>query len=538
MIRRQLLRALLLAALLIPAGANAQNPFGASGSAGGPLSPEAEVFLATLETIRDYALEIQGDSLLWERAIDGLIRELGDPYAAVLSRDEVREFEESSTGNYAGIGIQISELNEAVTITSVFRNTPAERAGLQVGDRIVGVDSDANDRWTTTDASNRIRGAPGTTVIVTVERSGITQPIAHEMRREQVHIPAVTYERVFGDIGYVLFDRVTRNSAAEVDSVLALVQEDGVRGMILDLRQNPGGYLDESLNVADLFLDRGSVLVTTRSRARGAAGEIREESARARMAPRVAGLPIVVLVDQFSASAAEIIAGALQDHDRALVIGDRTFGKGTVQSVIPLPEGRLIRLTSGEWYTPQGRSLNRPRDSEGRVIEPETMEEFSSVGGRPLLGGGGVYPDLRIEPDTLTALEQMLLAAAADASIPLATRIQEVAFEGALRVRDQDVLPTGLPTDLREALITSLQTGGIAESALTPEGLSYLAWRLDVVFFQRLEAIGRSLEVQSERDSVLATAIRFLRDAENQADLFTLAEAASVSGVQAAVLPN
>ena len=533
----RLLLPLIFLSLVGPVGLEAQRlPRGAQRSSQ-DLDPEEQVFIGTLEAIRDYALETRADSALWEMAIDGLIKELGDPYATVLSPDEVARFEEQSTGNYAGVGIAISQLNGAVTITTVFGGTPAENAGLMVGDRIVGVNSDQGDSWSVDDASSRIRGEPGTTVVVYIDRDGIAQPIPFEIRRDEVHIPAVRAERIFDDISYIVLNRVTRNSATEVDSVLTEMGDDA-RGMIFDLRGNPGGYLDESLNLADLFLDRGSVLVTTRSRTRGNSGALREESARARMTPRVDDLPIVVLVDRSSASAAEIVAGALQDHDRALVIGERTFGKGTVQSVIPLPEGRLIRITSGEWYTPQGRSLNRPRDLEGRVIEPDSIPEFVSMGGRRLLGGGGVFPDLEILSDTLSAVEQEFLNASVEAEYPLQTRIQETAFAAAQSIRDIDGgLEPVFPSEALEGLFSSILEGGVSEDLLLEEARDYVAWRVEVTFHQRLGQDGRALEVLSDRDTVLQTAIRFLRAAQDQADLFDLALTEKEERAQAESVP-
>lgn len=479
--------------------------------------------MGTLEAIRDYALETRGDSVLWELAIDGLIKELGDPYATVLSPDEVARFEEQSTGNYAGVGIAISELNGAVTITTVFGGTPAEDVGLMVGDRIVGVDSDDGDGWSVDDASSRIRGEPGTTVIVYIERDGFAEAIPFEIERDEVHILAVRSERIFDDLSYIVLDRVTRNSATEVDSVLTEMGD--VRGMIFDLRRNPGGYLDESLNLADLFLDRGSVLVTTRSRTRGNSGQLREESARARMTPRVGDIPIVVLVDRYSASAAEIVAGALQDHDRALVIGERTFGKGTVQSVIPLPEGRLIRITSGEWFTPQGRSLNRPRDIDGRVIEPDSIPEFTSIGGRTLLGGGGVFPDLEVLSDTLSAVEREFVNATVEAEFPLQTRIQEAAFAAARLIQESGDSEAEFPLELLDGLFQSVLEAGVPEDLLTDEAKDYLAWRAEAIFYQRLDRQDRALEIQSDRDTVLQTAVRLLHAADDQAALFALARA-------------
>ena len=517
---RRCLTALLVVGLLAPWGLEGQR--GGRGQRGD--GPESEVFERALEVIRDYALEVRADSALWEMAIEGLVKELGDPYATVLSPDEVARFEEQSTGNYAGIGIEISELNGAVTVTTVFSGTPAEDTGLMVGDRIVGVNSDEGDDWGVEDASSRIRGEPGTRVIVYIDRDGVAEPIPFQIRREEVHIPAVRAERVFDDIWYVALGRVTRNSAAEVDSVLT--ERGDARGVIFDLRQNPGGYLDESLKLADLFLDRGDVLVTTRSRMRASTGELREESARARMTPRIEEeLPIIVLVDRQSASASEIVAGALQDHDRALVIGERTFGKGTVQSVIPLPEGRLIRLTSGEWFTPQGRSLNRPRDLEGRVIEPDSIPEFTSMGGRRLLGGGGVFPDLEIPNDTLSTVEQAFVASAAELEFPLQMRIQEIAFEASQAARDRgdgDGL-ADFPADAMDGLFGALVEAGLDEDLLTDEVRVYLRWRGEVVFHRRLTQNARGLEVQTERDAVLDTAVRLLRGATDQESLFELA---------------
>jgi carboxyl-terminal processing protease len=355
------------------------------------------------------------------------------------------------------------------------------------------------------------------------------------LRREEVHVPAVEAQRVFGDIQYLLLDRVTRNSGTEVDSVISNMGDP--KGLIWDLRQNPGGYLDEALTLSDLFLDRGSVLVRTRSRIRGTE-DVREEAARDRMTPRMADLPIVILVDRYSASAAEIIAGALQDHDRALVIGERTFGKGTVQSVIPLPEGRMIRITSGQWFTPQGRSLTRARDAEGRLIESaaDSTEEYRSIGGRMLVGGGGVFPDLEII-DTLSTSEQAIFAAAAEAEYPLATRIQEAAFRAVQLARDagvpSDGAPAAFPTEAMDDVFSSLLDSGIDPALLTDEIRDSLRWRVEMVFHQRMGRDDRSLEVRSERDPVLGTAIRLLNEADSQDELFALALAESEARAEA-----
>jgi len=520
---RRSVQLILVAILLLPAGLEAQQgsrtftPFTAPGQTGA-LGDEAQVFLGVLQAIRDFGLSSEADSALWVKAVRGLIAELDDPYATVLTPEDVRAFEEESTGNYAGIGVQITELNEIVTITAVFPNTPAYREGLQVGDRIVEVDGDDARDWSVADASERIRGQIGTQVVVTVERDGVSQPIPHRISREEVHVPAVTSDVIFDDIGYILLNRVARNSAQEVDSVLATLQ--GTRGLVFDLRRNPGGYLDESLNLSDLFLDRGTPMVRTRSRSPGSNGEVVEESAYARRAPRTIDVPIIVLVDRFSASASEIVAGALQDHDRALVIGERTFGKGTVQTVIPLAAGHMIRLTSGEWFTPNGRSLNRPRDREGRVIPPDSIGRFTSVAGRTLWGGGGVYPDLEILDDTLSLAEQEFVSAAIEAEIPFTQRVQEAAFAVAQEARESGIVPDAFPRSALDAFMAELVAEGVPARMVTDETRDYLRWRLEVALYQRLELVNRTLEVQTRRDPVLARAVELLKGVSTQDELF------------------
>jgi carboxyl-terminal processing protease len=397
-----------------------------------------------------------------------------------------------------------------------------------VGDRIVGVDEEEDDgEWTVEDASNRIRGEPNTNVRVVVEREGISRNMAFDIERAQVHIPAVTAERIFDNVDYLHLDRVARNSAAEVDSVLAGLDQS--RGLILDLRENPGGYLDESLRLADLFLGRGDALVRTKARNPGQSNGVSEETAFARVTPRIPDLPIIVLVDRFSASASEIIAGALQDHDRAVVLGERTFGKGTVQSVVPLPGGRLIQLTSGEWYTPQGRSLNRPRDREGRVIEPDSIPEFESMGGRKLLGGGGVFPDLEIRADTLTSAEQDFVSAAAEAEVPLMLRLQEAAFELAQLSREAGEVPDAFPAERLASVRGTLMEEGLVDGDFNDEVDQYLLYWLETFLYQRMDREDLALEVRTRRDPVLRTAIEFLQSSQSQSDLF--AEVTRAGGV-------
>lgn len=514
---------LLLLALAVPAAAQ-QSPAtrGSSGAA-----EEERIFMSALEAIAQLHKEQFDDSTLWARALDGLVEGLDDPYASVFTPSEVEEFEEQNTGNYAGIGVQITQLNDVVTVTAVFRGTPAEGVGMQVGDVIVGVDGDETLEWTTQQVSDVIRGPVGTEVRVRVHRRGYDEPLGLTMVRDEVHVSALRDGTLEGGIAYVAMERVARGVAQELDSVL--YQHREAPGLILDLRGNPGGYLDEALMLSDIFLQPGQTLASTRGRAPGVEGEI-DESYTDRMPARVPRIPMIVLVDEFSASAAEILAGALQDYDRALIIGQRTFGKGEVQTVLDLPYGRKLRLTTGAWHTPLGRSLHRPRARDGRPIaeDVDTFPTVRTAGGRELVAAGGIFPDLEIADDTLKLAERELLQAAADAEVPLPLRITEFGFTEAQALQAAGETRPRLREGRLDAFIESLAGEGIPSDVLaSTDAVSYLDWRVRWAIADRmgLDYFGASAEVRMERDPVLTTAVEMLSGTTNQRGLFADAAA-------------
>ncbi len=530
---RTIVSLLLASVLAIPAGTAAQqnvpSPDDSSrAEAGAPATDAggAEIFLGAFRAIRNYHLDTFQDSVLWEKALEGLIDELDDPYATVFTPDEFDRFQEDNTGNYAGIGVTITQLNDRITITAIFRGSPADRVGLQVGDRIVGVDGDDAREWTVSEASENIRGPSGSSVDVRVMREGMSESMPFTIQRDDVHVSAVTAESVQDSIGYILLDRVARNSAQEMDSALTVLE--GSKGFILDLRRNPGGYLEEALNMADLFLEPGQVVASARSRVPGEDAETREETWEAQVAPRIEGVPVVVLVDQYSASASEIVAGALQDHDRALVVGERTFGKGVVQTVMRIPGDRRIRLTTGSWYTPLGRSLHRPRDAQGRPLAggSDSARVVVTDAGRELPAGGGVFPDLEVDDDTLSGPEQRLLTAAGEAEIPLAIRITEFAFDRARALEDRGVASDGslLDEDALDDFVERLESEGLpTDAAADPNARAYLDWRIRAQVADRLDDPAKALEIRMERDRVLEEAVRLLESAESQSELFAAA---------------
>jgi carboxyl-terminal processing protease len=489
--------------------------------------PEVEVIVSAVDAISSMHMESFSDSLLWEAAIDGLIEALDDPYAELFTPQDAEEWEEDTTGNYSGIGLQITLLNDEITVTAVFRGFPASEHGLAVGDVIVGVNAyDATD-WDTGMAADTIRGPVGTSVEVHIKRSGYEQPITYDITRAAVHVPAVTWGILEEDIGYVIMDRVARNAAREMNEALA--ELEGRKGLIIDLRRNPGGFLNESLMLADLFLPTGSTLASTVQRAPGGSAETPEtESYGDRWPQLVPDLPIVILVDEFTASGAEILAGALQDYDRAIVLGQRTFGKGVVQTVMDLPYGRKLRFTTGSWLTPLGRSLQRPRDRQMVPLEEDldNAPRIQSAEGRELINAGGVFPDLEIQDDTLKTTEQDFIRASNEAQFPLGLRIAEAGLATATVRRAANEGP-GITDSEFEEFLASLVDEGLETSLLESDDVNaYLRWRMNMSTAQRMDDIAVEARFRTERDPVLTEAIQLLLKAQSQSDLFRAVDAA------------
>jgi carboxyl-terminal processing protease len=486
---------------------------------------EADVISDAIRAISRMHMEEFTDSMLWEAAIDGLIASLNDPYAELFTAVESTNWEEETTGNYSGIGLQITILNEKVTVTGVFRGFPANQAGIVVGDVVVGVNGNDSFEWDTQTAADSIRGPAGTDVNVRVQRSGYAEPLAFDITRAEVHVPAVEHGALRGGIGYVIMDRVARGAADEMG--LALEEYEGAPGLIIDLRRNPGGFLDESLDLADLFLERGSTLASTVQRRAGRSVESPEtDSFTDRMPVRVPDLPVIVLVDEFTASGAEILAGALQDYDRALVIGSRSFGKGVVQTVMALPHNRRLRFTTGSWLTPLGRSLQRPRDRQMRPLEEDiaSLPRITTAGGRDLVDGGGIFPDIAIQGDTLRLPEQELVRVVSETQYPLGQRLQELGFSVGAALRADNLPPALGEEDFRSFLISLVEDGLPADLVADPMVEEYLRWQGELAVAQRMDDVGAEAEVRSQRDKVLAEAIRLLSTSTTQADLFRAAE--------------
>ncbi|HEX6940365.1 MAG TPA: S41 family peptidase [Longimicrobiales bacterium] len=367
---------------------------------------QARLFDEVLHYISDRYVDEKDPSTLYKMAIDGLIYELGDPHTAFMTPEEYEALKVQTQGEYAGIGSEIDVRDGWVTIVSPLPGSPSERAGLQAGDRIVEVDGRSTRGWSADDAVRELRGPKGEPVVLTVERLGVDEPIRFRIVRDEIHIQSVPASYLLDDgIGYVQLRVFSESTTDELREAIEGLRAQGMRGLILDLRHNPGGLLDQAISASDLFLDEGKVVAELR-------GRTREMNQRftTRTEESFEGLPIVVLVGPSTASASEILAGALQDHDRALIVGETSFGKGLVQSLYRLPGGHWLKLTTARWYTPVGRTIQRPYDRDGYIEdeeesgtgeEPEEREVFHTLGGRTVFGGGGITPDIEVEAERL-----------------------------------------------------------------------------------------------------------------------------------------
>jgi carboxyl-terminal processing protease len=371
-------------------------------------------------------------------------------------------------------------------------------------------------------AADSIRGPVGTDVLVKIKRVTYPDPVAFTITRAEVHVPAVNWGVLESGIGYVLMDRVARNAAREMSE--ALDELEDAPGLIIDLRSNPGGFLDESLMLADLFLEPGSKLASTVQRIPNSpsASSSETQSFDDRWPQMVPDLPIVVLVDRFTASGAEILAGALQDYDRAIVLGQRSFGKGVVQTVMPLPHNRRLRFTTGTWLTPLGRSLQRPRDSRGVPLAEnlDSLPRVTTEAGRVLVDGGGIFPDLEIAGDTLKTVTQDFIRIVTENEFPLGLRFAEFGFEVAVVRSEAEEIPS-LREDELQSFIEELVSEGLPAELFEDEVvMDYVRWRGKIAVAQRMDDIGAEADFRTERDPVLSEAIRLLESARTQADLF------------------
>lgn len=337
--------------------------------------------------------------------IGGMLEVL-DPHSNFLDPRSYQKMRERQEGSFFGVGIIISRRNGQVTVIAPMAGTPAARKGLRAGDVIAGVDGENSSDITVDEVVEKVRGPEGTPVLLTIRRPGMAEPFDVEIVRARIPTNSVQFAFMISpDTGYIRLGEFSNTSTREVREALTDLEDQGMTRLIFDVRNNPGGALDAAIGVSDVFLTKGQLIVSTKGRTKSSIARIEAPG----HGPRFEG-PVVILVNEGSASASEIVAGAVQDHDRGIVLGEVTWGKGLVQTVFGVRDGGLA-LTTSRYYTPSGRCIQRDYESfidyithrNGNGDDPEENQVYETDAGRTVLGGGGIRPDVTVSNRELSA---------------------------------------------------------------------------------------------------------------------------------------
>ena len=468
-----------------------------------------------MSLVRDRYVDTLGDSALFARAARGVVAQLGDPYSVLYSPRELEAFEAGTEGHYAGVGMLIEDQEGRHVVSRVYPNTPAERGGVVAGDQVITVNGRPVRGWPLEQLTDSLRGPAGTRVSVSFARAGAA-PVIADFARERVRIPAVPFATLLpGGVGYLPLQQFNETSGAETRRLADSLVRAGARSLVLDLRDDGGGIVDQAVDVASLFLPRGALVARVSGRGADLGRYVTQSD------PALPQLPLVVLVDGGTASASEIVAGALQDHDRALVVGERTFGKGLVQGLWRLEGGWALKMTTGRWMTPSGRSLHRARSGADSLVlaAADTMAVHRSNGGRPLRGGGGVAPDVPVSPDSLTSAERALAAALG----PQTRTAYRALYGYALELKGSADSSLAVRREWREELLRRWTDAGVAVPRATFDSAQatvdhMLAARVGRFAFGEAQVLRRYWR----EDAVLARAVTLLGAARTTPELIAL----------------
>ena len=355
-----------------------------------------------------YVDEINPNKLI-RTGIDAMLNSL-DPYTNYIAEDEVEDYRTMNTGQYGGIGAVTREIGDRTVVTLVYEGYPAYKNGLKIGDEILKMDEVDLSKISQEEANHLMRGQVGTSVVLTIKRIGVEQPMKLEFKREKIKISNVPYfGMVSSNVGFVQLTDFTPEAGKEVKNAVVTLKEKGATSIILDLRGNPGGLLFEAVNICNIFIPKGKKVVTTKGKVEDS--NIHYETLNN---PVDLEIPVAVLINRGSASASEIVAGTLQDYDRAIVIGEKSYGKGLVQLSRPLSYNSQIKITTAKYYTPTGRCIqvldytHRREDGSVESIPDSLKKEFKTSKGRTVFDGGGIDPDLIVTGSEPAAITQTL----------------------------------------------------------------------------------------------------------------------------------
>lgn len=376
------------------------------------ISRNLDIFSTLFRELNIYYVDGVKPGDLMKKGIDSMLESL-DPYTNYIPESDIEDYRFMTTGQYGGIGALIGQRGEDVIITDPYENFPAQKADVRAGDVILEIDGKSIKGKKYDDISKILKGQPKTIVKLTLKREGDAQPIVKEIERDDIKIKSVPYYGVIQDgIGYIRLTGFTENAGNEVKEALTdLKTKSNIKALVLDLRGNPGGLLNEAVNIVNLFVNKGTDVVSTK-------GKVKEWDKQYKALNNAVDteIPVAVLVNSGSASASEIVSGAIQDLDRGIIIGQRSFGKGLVQTTRPLSYNSQLKVTTAKYYIPSGRCIQAldytHKNEDGSVgkIPDSLMSEFKTKSGRTVYDGGGVYPDFVTEPRMLSNISQSLVS--------------------------------------------------------------------------------------------------------------------------------
>ncbi len=373
------------------------------------IAKNLDVFASLFKEVNAlYVDEINPNKII-RTGIDAMLESL-DPYTNFISEDEVEDFRTLNTGQYGGIGAVTRHINNRTVVIMVNENYPAFKNGLKIGDEVLKMDGINLSTLTIEEANHLMKGQVGTSVRLTVKRMGSEKPIDLEFKREKIKISNVPYfGMVANDVGYVQLTEFTPDAGKEVKTAIMNLKEKGAKNIIVDLRGNPGGLLIEAVNICNLFIPKGKKVVDTKGKVENS--NITYETLNT---PVDLDIPVVVIISRGSASASEIVAGTLQDYDRAVILGERSFGKGLVQIPRPLSYNAQVKITTAKYYTPTGRCIqvldyaHRREDGSVSSIPDSLKQEFLTTRGRKVYDGGGIDPDIAVEAEEPAIISQVV----------------------------------------------------------------------------------------------------------------------------------
>lgn len=364
-----------------------------------------EIFYSVFNELDRFYVDETKPEELFQSAIEGMLSSL-DPYTVYIPEEEVEDFNFMTTGEYGGIGAYIRKAGDFAIITEPYEGFPAQLAGLMAGDTIIAIDEISTKGMVINKVSDLLKGTPNTLVKLQIKRTGLDGFLEKTIVRKRITIPNVPYSGMLDEqTGYIKLTNFTSNAGTECKEALTELKKKGAQSIILDLRGNPGGLLIESVNVSNLFINKEQEIVSTKGKIRQWDGVYKTTEA-----PVDTAIPIVILVNRGSASASEIVAGAMQDLDRAVIIGQRTFGKGLVQTTRPLSYNAQLKVTTAKYYIPSGRCIqavdysHRNEDGSVGYIPDSLIMKFETNNGRIVYDGGGITPDIVLEPETVSSI--------------------------------------------------------------------------------------------------------------------------------------